>query len=73
MSNLNNKHYNAYVALYNLSVEHDEKQNGGKVDSKFADELALIYFAHTHKDGFYKEEKQEFMDGWHEFYYHMFD
>lgn len=70
---VNNKYMDDYKFIYNGSVFHDDTFNEGKLDSEWAHQFAEIYFALTHKDGAYPEEKKEFMDGWYDFWYHMFD
>lgn len=69
----NSKYLKDYGFIYNASVFHDDNFNEGKLDSEWAHQFARIYFALNHKDGAYKEEIDEFMDGWYKFWNHMFD
>lgn len=71
--NNNNKYQEDYTFIYNGSVLHDDLFNEGHLDTKWANEFAEIYFALKHPNGCYAEEKEEFMYGWKEFFYHMFD
>lgn len=60
-----------YKYLYGLSVLHDENDNNHVVDTKFAYDLAKAY-ARYKFDGDV-EKIAVFMDGWDNYYYHMFD
>lgn len=62
---------NDYTYLYNLSVLHDENDNNHVVDRKFAHDLAKAYARYKFKDDIAR--MNVFMDGWYDFYYHMFD
>lgn len=64
--------YKDYVELYNKSVELDNEdyRNGGKsVNQERAHKMAGDWA----KANLAECEVKRFMDGWYEFYYHMFD
>ncbi len=67
------KYQSEYIYIYNASVLHDRLCNNDKLDVEWANEFAADYFALTHKDNYSKEEKEEFMNGWYDYFYHMFD
>ena len=71
--NYNKKYQEDYTYIYNASVFHDDNFNEGKLDSEWANQFAEIYFALNHREGAYPGEKDEFINGWHDFFYHMFD
>lgn len=62
---------NDYILLYNMSVYHDEKQNNGVCDSKWVHQVAEAYANEKFNSDIVKVT--DFMKGWHDFYYHMFD
>jgi len=68
MKESNNKYYNTYVAIYNQSVEHDNAL--GHCDQKWACGLARTWANINLKT---KNAIEKFMNGWYDFYYHMFD
>lgn len=67
------KYLQDYKYIYNASVFHDDNFNGGKLDSDWAHQFARIYFALKNPEGASRAQIQEFMDGWFEFWNHMFD
>lgn len=67
------KYLQIYKYIYEASVFHDETFNEGKLDAEWAHQFARTIFALNHQDGATKEEIEEFMNGWYDFWYHMFD
>ena len=67
MRNYDKKYQTIYTKIYNESVRLDNID--GKVNQSRARQLASAWA----QINLHRNSKKSFMDGWDEFYYHMFD
>lgn len=63
-----NIYYDKYVELYNQSVKHDNEK-GVNLDVVYANQIAKDYA----EKNLSEEEQAKFLDGWRDFFYHIFD